>query len=89
MKRESRAPVIVAILLLLLPVLYVGSYAVLVTPGRQVHRQVSPNRTETIGYTYRINSWWPSNIYWPLELIDRQLRPGLWGLAEQSENHHP
>jgi hypothetical protein len=33
MKRDSRAPLIVAIVLLLLPVLYVGSYFALVVPG--------------------------------------------------------
>jgi hypothetical protein len=44
MKRESRAPLIIAIVLLLLPVLYVGSYLALVV-------------SEGIPYVYEDDGW--------------------------------
>ncbi|WP_254514018.1 hypothetical protein [Anatilimnocola floriformis] len=76
MTRESRAPLIVAIVLLLLPVLYVGSYLVLVQPGEDRLERVSMDR---IAFrNYRMNGDWPSRIFWPLEQIDRKLRPGVW-----------
>jgi hypothetical protein len=75
--KKHAAPVIAATLLLL-PVLYVGSYLGMVSPCRQVHRQLAPNRKQTTTYNYRIDSRWPSNVFWPLELIDRRVRPGLW-----------
>ena len=72
--KHNTAPVIAAILLLLLPVLYVGSYCALVTPtfsclGYQYR----------CGYTARIE-YWLTKMYWPLEHIDRKLRPAAWGI---------
>src|SRR5688572_20047122 len=82
-KPRSFAPIIAAILLLL-PVLYVGSYLALVVPkgqwgrygimnwGRVVHYR---NLTE-ISSRRRIE---PTEvIFWPLEQIDRRVRPGAW-----------
>jgi hypothetical protein len=77
---QSRAPLIVAVVLLLLPVLYVGSYLVLVMPA---------GRATSAGYlligdemqnwqisNYRFDGKWLANLYWPLEQIDRKVRPG-------------
>src|SRR5690349_16265463 len=41
--KQSRSPLVVAVVLLLLPVLYVGSYLALVTPKGQRVVQVAPN----------------------------------------------
>jgi hypothetical protein len=77
MKRDSCAPLIVAIVLLLLPVLYVGSYLALVTPqGRAVF--------DPADQVFRINHYrvgkakWLPVFYWPLESIDVKMRPGAW-----------
>ncbi len=78
MKRESRAPLIVAIVLLLLPVLYVGSYLALVVPGG-VKRPIPTGVTARLSWDrYRIGGNWSVIIFWPLEQIDRKLRPGAW-----------
>ncbi|WP_254512970.1 hypothetical protein [Anatilimnocola floriformis] len=90
MKRESRAPLIVAIVLLVLPVLYAGSYLALVLPGSVC---VMPDGTETrygevsnrdvlldlLKYkTYRVGGKWAESFFWPIENADRRLRPGAW-----------
>ena len=81
MKRHT-APIIAAILLLL-PVLYVGSYlALVVPPGRYVSRTVGSanNRpsTEIFFEKYRFGGEWARWFYWPLEQIDRKVRPRAW-----------
>jgi hypothetical protein len=76
MKRDSRAPLIVAIVLLLVPVLYVGSYLVLVVPS-------SPPVTRMciIHTPYRFGYGYASLFFWPLEQIDRKARPDAWSLV--------
>jgi len=60
---RSRAPLIAAIVLLLLPILYGGSYLALVVPGAAMpYRGVEPARS----------------FFWPLEQIDRKVRPAEW-----------
>jgi hypothetical protein len=79
MKRDSRAPLIIAIVLLVLPVLYVGSYLALVTPnGRVVFYVVGPNTSRGELVHYRWGDDDPSRFFWPLEQIDRKLRPSVW-----------
>jgi hypothetical protein len=60
------APVAIAIVLLL-PLLYVGSYLALVVPG---------------GFTNNSNYRWGGMVadyfFWPLEQIDRSVRPKAW-----------
>jgi hypothetical protein len=71
MKRESHSPLIVAIVLSLLPVLYVGSYLALVKPGG-MHL---PGFVFThYRYGHRISE----RAFWPLEQIDRKVRPSVW-----------
>ncbi|WP_254509708.1 hypothetical protein [Anatilimnocola floriformis] len=75
MKRESRAPLIFAIVLLLLPALYVGSYLALVLPEGVVHDTADP-AVRVHGY-YRLGG--PTDLlYAPLESVDRKLRPNAW-----------
>ncbi len=87
MTRESRAPLIVAIVLLLLPVLYVGSYFALVV--RKPHFIPNPDGNwicSLDGYPtisgqvdhYRIFANHCSTLYWPLEEFDRKLWPDAW-----------
>ena len=59
----NRAPLIVAIVLLLLPVLYVMSYLAMVEHGSALPYRSEAERT----------------FFWPLEQIDRKLRPLTWG----------
>jgi hypothetical protein len=75
---QSRAPLIVAILLLL-PVLYVGSYAVAVLPkGHLVISHVTTNGAFATREHYRWGMHRFKLAYWPLEQIDRKIRPGAW-----------
>lgn len=60
------APVIIVIALLLLPMLYVASYFALVLPDGPWDGH------------YRIASRDCARLYWPLERLDRQVRPGEW-----------
>lgn len=83
----ARAPLFLAIGLLMLPNLYVGSYLALVTPGGgpvvgQVftcgYASSSLTRPLEIRSNYRIDDAdaWTAAIFQPLERIDRKLRPG-------------
>jgi hypothetical protein len=76
----SRAPLITAIFLLLLPVLYVGSYLAMVVP-----QGIAVERTDGIilGSWYRVAHYravdaFATRFFWPLEQIDRKVRPGAW-----------
>jgi hypothetical protein len=75
--RRSVTPIIAAVLLLL-PVLYVGSYLALVVPrGKAVWEQ---NRVACSPYLiyYRVDIAILDRLLWPLEQIDRKVRPGAW-----------
>ena len=75
MRAMNRIPLILAIALLLLPVLYVGSYLALLTPLRcAVFGQVGKIDFDN----YRICPRECSYIFWPLEQIDRKVRPAKW-----------
>lgn len=64
--RRSVIPLIVAIVLLLLPVLYVGSYLALAIP--------TPYYIDgEIVMAYRISAKWCAWFFWPLEQIDPRL----------------
>ena len=79
----NRAPLIFAIVLLLLPVLYVGSYLALVTPDLRAVEDTSAapkNRWRIVFTHYRFGRPWSERIYWPLEQIDRKVRPKVWEL---------
>jgi hypothetical protein len=81
MKKESRAPLIVATVLLLLPVLYVGSYLALVTPHARFPVRLNISSTNLMADDwehYRLPGKVCGCIFWPLEQIDRKVRPGFW-----------
>jgi hypothetical protein len=92
----NRAPLIIAIVLLLLPVLYVGSYLALVTPSgtitgfrqatAQEHFDAGLRTSSTlilpVEYSYRYGGNWSERIFWPLQQIDRRVRPRTWETAE-------
>jgi hypothetical protein len=63
-KSPSRAAPIVAAILLLLPVFYVGAYLALVRPA-----YASP---------YRVSPQVCSVVFYPLEQFDRKVRPNAW-----------
>jgi hypothetical protein len=77
---QSRAPLIVAIALLILPVLYVGSYLALVTPQARLAFYNVPPPAVSFGYLthYRCGGDWAPRVYWLLEQLDRRLRPQAW-----------
>ena len=72
--RSGAVPLVLAIGLLLLPMFYVGSYLSLVQPkGRRIYDRSGMRVT-----SYRIDNQLPNRIYWPLEKIDRKVRPKEW-----------
>lgn len=82
MKKESRAPLIIALSLLILPALYVASYFALVQPQYAVPARVitvlQDWRPAIEEDHYRYGGKFAARFYWPLEQIDRKLRPGVW-----------
>ncbi|QDU27650.1 hypothetical protein ETAA8_27390 [Anatilimnocola aggregata] len=83
MNQTSRAPLITAIVLLLLPLLYVGSYLALVVPqGRMVFKATEYFPGHEYLCRYRIDSdvILPA-LFWPLEQIDRKVRPEAWEIT--------
>lgn len=80
---KSHAPLIVSIVLLVLPMLYVGSYLALVVPG-----SVLVPVTGRIGKSgflvrwYRYGGDWADRAFWPLEQMDRKARPTAWKEVE-------
>jgi hypothetical protein len=73
---KKHAAPIIATLLLLLPVLYVVSYLALVEPGPRF------GWGSAVYPTYRVADGFCTRIFWPLEQLDRKLRPGAWKLEE-------
>jgi hypothetical protein len=80
--RRTLAPAVVVIAALLMALLYVGGYLALVIPNGKVVPVVtqmgSTSITEFVVQHYRIGGQWPSKVFWPLEQIDRKLRPVAW-----------
>jgi hypothetical protein len=80
--KKHAAPIIASILLLLL-VLYVGSYFALVVPGgtSAIYAVQDPLRphinSESYATHYRRGHRISERLFWPLEQIDRKVR-GAW-----------
>jgi hypothetical protein len=72
---RSAAP-IVAALLLLLPVLYIGSYLALVAPNKG--GVLIMGGRKYVRYPYRYFKETSARVFYPLERIDRKLRPDTW-----------
>ena len=77
--RKHAAPIIAAFLLLV-PMLYVGSYFAIVTPGPLIILRDSPGGDPILeGHAkYRLAPSIAEDVFWPLEQIDRKVRPGVW-----------
>jgi hypothetical protein len=71
-QQQSRAPLIIAIVLLLLPVMYVGSYLASVSYHFEVHN--ADGSTERL-VTYRADGEFIEVFFWPIEQIDKRIRP--------------
>lgn len=81
---RNNGPLIIAIVLLLLPVLYVVSYLLLVI--RQPVVAVSLTYpTQYAADFYRWGGDYAERFYWPLEQIDRKLQPSAWRTAEYKQ----
>jgi hypothetical protein len=76
-EKQSFAPVIMAAVLLLLPLLYVASYLVLVNRRAPVAVSHASPPTYTVSH-YRCGGTWAAGLYWPLEQVDRRLQPDKW-----------
>ena len=76
-KPRSFAPIIAAVLLLL-PMLYVGSYLALVTPGGTPFVIAPKGQPVTAWANYRAYPDVSAVVFWPLEQIDRRVRPDAW-----------
>ena len=76
-QNPHRPPLVVAIVLLVLPVLYVGSYLALVVPEGwlRVHNELSGVSSLE---RYRLGGSAVRTFYTPLEQIDRAIRPEAW-----------
>jgi hypothetical protein len=70
--KKHAAPIIAAVLLLL-PVFYVGSYLALVKP-----MSIAIRGGVLKSVNYRAGDELTSRFFWPLEQIDRKVRPGTW-----------
>ena len=88
---QSRALLIVAVALLLLPALYVGSYLFLIDPTA-AREWIRIDKRGAYVYGYRYFGWEGDTelptasrvaplVYWPLEHIDKRVRPRAWGIS--------
>lgn len=83
--RNGLARLLVAALLLV-PPLYVGSYAAIVTPNNIHVVSESPPDDGSCTFmvvesvNYRIGGWCAGQFYWPPEQADRRLFPARWEL---------
>ena len=73
-KSRTFAPLLIAILFLVLPLLYLGSYFALVVP-RGIYCFEIPNARRV---HYRRYDSVAKVAYWPAEQIDRRVRPREW-----------
>ena len=83
-KPTSHAVLFIGLVLLILAMLYVGSYFALVLPdGRSVgiYRSRADYELNWTWSNYRFGYPHTDRFYWPLEYLDRRMRPGTWGDA--------
>ena len=86
--KEARTPLVVAVgLLFILLAAYVGLYLAMVQPGEYYRARISDgsgDRQFVRGYRFEGEpessfAKIAPTIFWPLEQIDRRLRPTSWG----------
>ena len=76
-RRTYTAPALTALLLLLLPALYVGSYVALVKRSWPMVGSAAPDGTP-YDAKYKITGSLPETIFAPAHWADRLIRPGYW-----------
>jgi hypothetical protein len=69
---------IIAAALLIFPVLYVGSYLALVDPSTPALPVMTFTSNGFSRDHYPRVGRWANRLYWPLERVDRNLRPETW-----------
>lgn len=77
MRMKSRGRLIIAVVLLLLPVLYLGSYFALVIPP-YCQAPIAVWGFQHPMSNYRCGNGWVDRIFRPIEQIDRKIRPWAW-----------
>ena len=89
-RTDSRAPLIIAIVVLVLPFTYIGSYFALVMPGGRAIPITGTSANGSVVYDdwllpdehYRCAEQSCGVVFWPLEQIDRRVRPQAWRDSE-------
>ena len=79
--RRNRFSSTLAVILFLLPQLYVASYFALVEPQRPVAKLRSGGEViwwSTPAPSYRRGGEQAERFFWPLEMLDRRVRPRMW-----------
>jgi hypothetical protein len=79
----------IATVLLLLPVAYVGSYLAMAQPGWVLHVCTHSGNGEIPLEPYRFGGEWSACLFWPVEQIDRKLRPSLWEHQDYDQRLRP
>lgn len=74
----NRAPLFVAVFVLLLPLLYVASYLALVVPSGWFVANTTPSQAAPNQFHYRCGGTIADRMFWPLEKVDRWCRPNAW-----------
>jgi hypothetical protein len=87
MKSQSRAPLIIAMVSLLLTVLYVVSYLALVEQASYVEQtfydgEVHGKTERSREANYRIDGSSVRRFYWLAEKVDRMARPWNWSFDD-------
>jgi hypothetical protein len=79
---QSRTPLIITFVLLLLLLLYVGSYCAIVVPATTPRASTGIFNGKPCSVVsdehYRVSPQLAAYFYWPLEKIHRRLRPQAW-----------
>lgn len=78
MNSHNSAGALTAAVLLLLPTLYVGSYYAVVDTDHPSAQGISFQHPQACDLRYRIYPELADRFYWPVEQVDRRLRPGAW-----------
>ena len=76
--KNQKAPILAAVILLL-PILYIGSYFAIVLPN-PLEKALAD-----VSGTYRFGGQFAEAFYWPVQRVDQELRPHTWRRKRLSE----
>ena len=78
MDDDRKSPLwVVVVMLVLVPILYVGSYLAIVLLSAILVPVTGQRGSYDIRH-YRLGGDYAEAIYWPLEQLDRRVRPHSW-----------